>query len=101
MQFLDPLQFWSIFSAAMNENPPPESEIKSVLPLFKYLGIELGKQWKAEDVDPPILAQMKKAAQEIGPLVLGTMPLAGKLANGWVIPPANTGFAGAASRYSV
>src|SRR5215510_11701933 len=46
MQFDDPLQFWSIFSAAMNENPPPESEIKSVLPQFKYLGIELGKQWK-------------------------------------------------------
>ena len=27
MDFDDPLQFWSIFAAAMNENPPPESEI--------------------------------------------------------------------------
>ena len=37
-----PLQFWSIFSAAMNENPPPQSQIDAVLPQFKYLGIELG-----------------------------------------------------------
>jgi hypothetical protein len=95
MQFDDPLQFWSIFSAAMNENPPPENEIKTVLPSFKYLGIELGKQWKPESVNPLILAQMKKAAQEIGSMALGTMPLAGTLKNGWVIPPANTGFAGA------
>ena len=94
MQFLDPLQFWSIFSAAMNENPPPESEIKSVLPLFKYLGIELGKQWKAEDVNPLILEQMKKAAREIGPMAFGTAPLGGLQANGWIIPPANFGNAG-------
>ena len=94
MQFDDPLQFWSIFSAAMNENPPPQSEIDSVLPQFKYLGIILGKQWKPEDVNPLILAEMKKAATEIGDLALGTMPLAGTLKNGWVIPPANTGYAG-------
>ena len=50
MQFDDPLQFWSIFSAALNENPPPASEIDAVLPSFKYLGIELGKQWKPDDV---------------------------------------------------
>ena len=66
-----------------------------MLPSFKYLGIELGKQWKPSDVDPLILAQMKKAAQEIGDMALGTMPLAGTLKNGWVIPPANTGYAGA------
>ena len=95
MKFDDPLQFWSIFSAAMNENPPPASQIEAVLPSFKYLGIELGKQWKPSDVDPLILAQMKKAAQEIGDMALGTMPLAGTLKNGWVIPPANTGYAGA------
>jgi hypothetical protein len=95
MQFDDPLQFWSIFSAAMNENPPPENEIKSVLPQFKYLGIELGKQWKAEDVPPPILAQMKKAAREIAPMAFGTAPLGGLQANGWIIPPANFGNAGA------
>ena len=94
MEFDDPLQLWSIFSAAMNENPPPASQIEAVLPSFKYLGIELGKQWKPEDVDPLILAQMKKAAEQIGPLALGNMPLAGTLKSGWVIPPANTGFAG-------
>src|SRR5271165_582252 len=59
----------------LNENPPPESEIKAVLPQFKYLGIELGKPWKRESVNPLILAQMKQAAQEIGPMALGTMPL--------------------------
>jgi hypothetical protein len=92
--FDDPLQFWSIFSAAMNENPPPQSEIDSVLPSFKYLGIKLGQQWKPSDVNPLILAQMKKAAASIGDLALGTMPLAGTLKHGWVIPPANTGYAG-------
>src|SRR5262245_6303871 len=44
MVFDDPLQFWEIFSAVMNENPPPENEIMGVLPQLKYLGIELGKQ---------------------------------------------------------
>ena len=94
MQFDNPLQFWSIFSAPLNENPPPASDIQSLLPGFKYLGIELGKQWKPEDTDPLILAQMKKAAAEIGEIALGTMPLAGSLAKGWVIPPYNTGNAG-------
>ena len=94
MQFDDPLQFWSIFSAALNENPPPASEIATVLPSFKYLGIELGKQWKPEDVPPAILAQMKVAAANIGDLALGAMPLAGTLKEGWVIPPYNTGNAG-------
>jgi hypothetical protein len=93
-QFDDPLQFWSIFSAAMNENPPPQSEIDSVLPQFAYLGIQLGKQWKPSDVNPLILAEMKKASAAIGDMALGTMPLAGTLKSGWVIPPANTGFAG-------
>ena len=95
MQFDDPLQFWSIFSAALNENPPPAGEIKYVLPQYKYLGIELGKQWTPDSVPPAILAQMKKAAAEIGDIALATMPLAGTLAKGWVIPPANTGNAGA------
>ena len=94
MQFDDPTQFWSLFSAAMNENPPPKSEIEAVLPQYKYLGIEIGKQWKPSDVNPLILAQMKKAAAQIGDLALGNMPLAGTLKAGWVIPPANTGFGG-------
>ncbi len=94
MKFDDPLQFWSICSAAMNENPPPRNEIEAVLPQYKYLGLELGKQWKADSVNPLILAQMKSASQQIGDMALGTMPLAGRLAKGWVIPPANTGFGG-------
>ncbi len=95
MQFVDPLQFWEIFSAAMNENPPPKSEIKSVLPLYKYLGIELGKQWKRESVDPLIAQEMKLAAEEIGPLMNQSLAIGGGSANGWIIPPPNLGMPGA------
>ena len=98
MKFNDPLQFWSICSAAMNENPPPESEITAVVPQFKYLGLELGEQWKPENVNPVILAQMKSASEQIGDLALGTMPLGGVLQNGWIIPPANASRTGEMSR---
>ena len=94
MDFDDPMQFWSIFAAAMNENPPPQNEIDTVLPQFKYLGIEFGKPWSAEGVNPIYLAEMKKVAQDIGPMVVESMPLVGRLKNGWIIPPANTGNAG-------
>ena len=95
MQFLDPLQFWEIFSAAMNENPPPKSEIESVLPQFKYLGIELGKAWRREDVHPLILEQMKSAAETIGPMMMPLLPVLGNSANGWIIPTPNVGMSGA------
>jgi len=95
LKFDDPLQFWSIFSAAMNENPPPQSQIESVLPQFKYLGIELGKPWKPENVNPLVLAEMKVAAEEVGSMMNLVAPLAGKPSNGWVIPPANFGAPGA------
>jgi hypothetical protein len=95
MQFLDPLQFWEIFSAAMNENPPPESEIKSVLPQFKYLGIELGKPWRRESVNALVLEQMKRAAASIGPMMMPLLPVLGNVANGWIIPPPNVGVTGA------
>jgi hypothetical protein len=95
MQFLDALQFWDIFSAAMKENPPPEIEIKSVLPQYKYLGIEFGKLWKRESVPPLILEQMKRAAAEIGPMMLPLLPVLGISANGWIIPPPSVGMAGA------
>jgi hypothetical protein len=95
LKFVDPLQFWSIFSAAMNENPPPADEVKSVLPSFKYLGIELGKQWKPENVNPLILAEMKLAAQEVGAMMNVVGPIVGKPSNGWDIPPANFGATGA------
>jgi hypothetical protein len=93
LPFEDPLQFWSIFSSAMNENPPPKDEVEAVLPLYRYLGIELGKQWKPENVNPIVLEEMKKAAQDIPGLAIATMTLAGRLSNGWVIPPAATGSA--------
>jgi len=42
MVFEDPLQFWEILSAAINENPPSEDQIKGLLPMFAPLGLELG-----------------------------------------------------------
>ena len=95
LRFDDPLQFWSIFSAAMNENPPPESQIQAVLPLFKYLGIELGKQWKPESVNALVLQQMKMAGEKVGPMMNLTAPLAGRPSNGWDIPPPGFGAPGA------
>jgi hypothetical protein len=95
MQFLDPLQFWEIFAAALNENPPPQSEIETVLPQFRYLGIEFGKPWKRDSVPPLILEQMKSAAQEIGPMMMPLLPVLGHVASGWIIPPANVGMTGA------
>ncbi|BDG70449.1 DUF1254 domain-containing protein [Roseomonas fluvialis] len=95
MDFTDPMQFWSIFAAAMNENPPPQKEIDAVLPQFRYLGIEFGKPWSAAGVNPIYLAQMRRITAEIGPMVVQSMPLVGRLKNGWIIPPANTGDAGA------
>ena len=95
MQFLDPLQFWEIFSAAMNENPPPASEIEAVLPQLKHLGIELGKSWRRETVNPQILEQMRSAAARIGPMMMPLLPILGNTTNGWNIPPANVGMPGA------
>jgi hypothetical protein len=95
MQFLDPLQFWEIFAGAMNENPPPESEIEAVLPQFKYLGIELGKPWQRDGVNPTVLEQMKLAAAKIGLMMTPLLPILGNQANGWIIPPANVGKPGA------
>jgi hypothetical protein len=94
MDFDDPLQFWETFSNAMNENPPPQSEIDAVLPQFWVLGIKPGKQWKREDVSPPIADVMKRAAENVGAMSLGIMPLVGKLANGWIISPLNVGMTG-------
>jgi hypothetical protein len=95
MQFLDPLQFWDIFAAAMNENPPPEDEIRSVLPQFRYLGIAFGKPWKREDVDLLILEHMKRAAQQIGVMMMPLLPILGNAADGWIIPTSNVGMPGA------
>lgn len=95
LQFVDPMQFWSLCSAAMNENPPPASEIKSVLPLFKYLGIELGKPWNPGTVNPLIRAEMKTAAQQAGAMMNVVGPIVGSPTNGWDAPPVNFGATGA------
>jgi hypothetical protein len=95
MQFIDPLQFWEIFVAAMNENPPPRNQIEAVLPQYQYLGIALGQPWKRESVNPLILQEMKLAAQQIAPMMMPLLPILGVTANGWNIPPANVGMPGA------
>jgi hypothetical protein len=95
MRFLDPLQFWEIFVAAMNENPPPRNEIETVLPQFKYLGIGLGQKWQRESINPLILNEMKSAAQRIAPMMMPLIPILSVTANGWNIPPANVGMPGA------
>jgi DNA sulfur modification protein DndE len=91
MQFVDPMQFWSIFAAAMNENPPPDCEIKAVLPQFKYLGIELGKPWSSEGVRPMYLEEMKKAVEAYGATMNQSKFLVGERVNGWVIFPWDAG----------
>ena len=95
MRFLDPMQFWEIFVAAMNENPPPRNEIETVLPQFKYLGIGLGQKWQRESINPLILSEMKSAAQRIAPMMMPLIPILSVTANGWNIPPANVGMPGA------
>ena len=65
----DPLQFWELFAAAMNENPPPADQIKALLPMFKPLGIQLGKPWDRSKLSPEVLAAMQQAAAKIGKLM--------------------------------
>lgn len=89
VDFKDPLQFWQILSAAINENPPPKDQISALLPMFKTLGIEYGKQWDAAKVSPVILESMKRAAQAIGPLN-SNLPV-GMNVNEWFIPPPDIG----------
>lgn len=89
VDFKDPLQFWQILSAAINENPPPQNEIQAVLPSFKLLGIELGKQWDAKQVSPVVLDAMKRAAETIGPLT-ANLPV-GEFVNNWFMPPPDIG----------
>lgn len=89
LDFKDPLQFWDIFSNAMNENPPPESQIEALLPSFKLLGIELGKKWDRTKVDPQVLAVMSSAAAGIAPM-LSNLPF-GWFYQGAYIPPESIG----------
>ena len=95
MLFDDPLQFWSIFVSAMNENPPPAAEISNVLPQYIWLGIEFGKPWNPKTVKPVFLAAMKQASANIGKLMLAAAGnLFGVVKNGWGIGPYDMGNAG-------
>ena len=88
--YKDPLQFWDIFSAMLNENSPPKDQITALLPMFAPLGIELGKKWDRTKVQPDILAGMKQAAEEVGMKTMVLIP-PGQMKNGWVFCWPSTG----------
>ncbi|SKA38231.1 Uncharacterized conserved protein [Enhydrobacter aerosaccus] len=89
LDFKDPLQFWELLSVALNENPPPKDQITALLPMFKPLGIELGKPWDRSKVRPPVLAAMAEATKAL-PNLLAKLPL-GTLVNYALIPPPSIG----------
>jgi DNA sulfur modification protein DndE len=69
LAFKDPLQFWDLLSVAMNENPPPRDQITALLPMFKPLGLELGKRWDRDKVPAVFREPMLAAAQSIGQIL--------------------------------
>lgn len=69
LDFQDPLQFWEILSLALNENPPPQDQIEALLPLFKPLGLELGKTWDRKTLPSELLKVMSEAAQNLGDIL--------------------------------
>jgi len=89
LEYKDPLLFWEILADAMNENPPPKEQLDALVPMFKPLGIELGKPWDRSKVRPIVLEAMKKAAQDIGPM-LAILPL-GTLDSFAFLPPPTIG----------
>lgn len=94
MSFRDPMQFWSICSDAMNENPPPQAQIDAMLPQFKALGLELGKQWSAQTLNPLVSQQMRAVASDIGTVLANAAAIGGSRGS-WVLPPYNLGNSGA------
>jgi hypothetical protein len=92
LEFKDPLQFWNLLAVAMNENPPPQDQIMALLPMFKPLGLELGKPWDRSKLSPVVVEVMKEAAKNIGPL-LANQPI-GTLYQGAFIPPPTIGNSG-------
>ncbi len=89
MDFQDPLQFWEILSAAMNENPPPGEQTKALLPMFALLNLKAGIPWDRSKVDPIVLNSMENAAANLGN-VLTLLP-EGRLVNGWRVPSPTIG----------
>jgi DNA sulfur modification protein DndE len=92
LQYKDPLQFWKLLSAALNENPPPQDQITALLPMFKPLGIELDKTWDPSQLPDLILDVMRDAATHIGSL-LSHLPF-GTAYHGAFLPPPSIGNAG-------
>ena len=86
LDFKDPLEFWELLSVAMNENPPPQDQIAALLPMFKPLGIELGKPWDRSKLSRVVLAAMTEAAKSIGPM-MAKMPLGTIDSNAFIPPP--------------
>ncbi len=74
LSFKDPLEFWELLVEAMNENPPPDDQISALLPMFKPLGIELGKPWDRTKVPKLVALVMEHTAEKIGN-VLSHLPL--------------------------
>jgi len=93
LQYKDPLQFWEFLAIAMNENPPPYDQIKALLPMFKPLGIELGKPWQRSGLTSETLEIMKQVAEKIGSL-LSHLPF-GTFYKGALIPSSTIGNPGA------
>jgi DNA sulfur modification protein DndE len=69
LDYKDPLQFWELMSVAMNENPPPPDQITALIPMFKPLGLELGKTWDRTKLSPIVLDAMRQAVKDIGTMI--------------------------------
>ncbi|MFA4901644.1 MAG: DUF1254 domain-containing protein [Desulfobaccales bacterium] len=92
LEFKDPLQFWELFSQALNENPPPQDQITALLPMFKPLGLELGKPWDRTKLPAVVVEAMQEGAKNIGPM-LASQPI-GTFYQGAFIPPPTIGNSG-------
>jgi DNA sulfur modification protein DndE len=69
LNFTDPLQFWDLFSLAMNENPPPPDQVSALLPMFAPLAIVLGTRWDRSKRAPLVIDTMARAARDIAPIL--------------------------------
>ena len=89
LNFKDPLQFWELLATAMAENPPPKDQIDALLPMFRLLGLELGKPWDRRKVPPAVLAAMSEAVTQI-PLLVAAIPV-GRFDHGAFVPAPTIG----------
>ncbi|SFK24073.1 DUF1254 domain-containing protein [Methylocapsa palsarum] len=89
LSFRDPVQFWEILAAALIENPPPQDQMKALLPLFRPLGLTPGQPFDRAKVEPVVLESMRKVAAFTGK-ALSLLPN-GSFRNGWVTPAPTIG----------